>query len=288
MKISEAFDFYKEHYMTMQRFSRRVIEHHDYVKKTLVEVVGDKELARLSLQDIMKWSEEMKMGVKPDGTVFERAPNTLRCDMQRLRGMLKYMQINGVKCINYQLVIVPKYTVVERGFLYEEEVQMMIDNAFSLRNKFIISLFYSSGIRLAEMVSLNRDSIVNRTFTVIGKGNKMRICFIDKRTEELMNEYLKSREDSSPALVVSNLFKERLSKSTVQLIIRNSAERAGVTKHVTPHILRHSFATNFVRNNGGVRPLSKLLGHASLNTTMIYTHIEDPELKNFYNRFHTV
>jgi site-specific recombinase XerD len=274
--------------MEMRRFSRRVLEHHDYVKRTLLAEVGDKDLCDLSLDDIKRWSDTMKERVLPDGSVIERSPNTRRCDMQRLRGVLKYMCLYGEKCINYQLVIVPKYETVEREFLYECEVQAMIDNACSLRNKFIISLLYSSGIRLSELLSLNRDSINNRRFTVIGKGNKMRICFIDSRTETLMKQYLATRDDASDALIISDLFKDRMSKSNVQLIIKNSAKRANIKKHVTPHILRHSFATNFVRNNGGVRHLSKLLGHASLNTTMIYTHVEDPELMSFYNKFHTV
>lgn len=287
MKISEAFDLYKNNYMEMKRFSKRVIEHHDFVKRTLVESVGDKKISKLTLDDVKEWSNEMKMWVLPDGTTRERRPNTIRCDMQRLRGVLKYLCIYGENCLDYRMVIVPKNEVVEREFLYEGEVERMIDCAFSLRNKFVVSLLYSSGIRLSELISLDRDSIVDRTFTVVGKGNKERICFIDERTEKLMKEYLDSRDDGSPALIVSGLYKERMSASNIQLLVRNTAKRAGIEKHVTPHILRHSFATNFVRNNGGVRHLSKLLGHSSLNTTMIYTHVADPELKEFYEKFHT-
>lgn len=288
MKISEAFDAYKEDYMEMKRFSKRVIEYHDFVKGTLIETVGDKDFADFDYEDVKKWANRMKVRELPNGKLLERSPNTLRCDFQRLKGVMKWLCLSGYDCMNYQLIIVPKSEVVERCFLYEEEVTAMIDNAYSLRNKFVISLLYSSGIRLSELISLNIGDIKNKTFTVIGKGNKMRICFIDERTENLMGEYLATREDSSPALIVSGLYKERLTPSNVQLLIRNSAKRAGINKKVTPHVLRHSFATNFIRNNGGVRPLSKLLGHSNLNTTMIYTHIEDPELYEFYNRFHTI
>lgn len=288
MRITEAFDYYRDNYMVVKGYSRRVVENHDYVKRRLAAELGDKKIERLTIDDIGRWAKTLRTRTLSNGEIVERSPNSVRCDIQRLRGVIKYMNIIGVKCLNYQLVIVPKNKTVERCFLYEEEVQEMIDNAYSLRNQFIISLLYSSGIRLSELLSLDRDSIIGRTFTVIGKGDKERICFIDKRTEELMEEYLATRDDESPALIISDIYKDRMSPSNVQLIIRNSARRAGIEKHVTPHILRHSFATNFVRNNGGVRPLSKLLGHASLNTTMVYTHIEDHELKQIYNRYHTV
>ena len=164
----------------------------------------------------------------------------------------------------------------------------MIDNAFSLRNKFVISLLYSSGIRLSELLSLNRDSIKNKSFTVIGKGKKRRLCFIDDRTEKLMDEYLKSRDDDSPALIVSNIYKDRMSPTNIQLLIRNSAKRAGIERRVTPHMLRHSFATNFTRNNGNIRYLSRLLGHSDINTTMIYTHVVDNDLYKQYFLYHTI
>ena len=287
MKISKAFDAYKK-VMIMKGYSRRVIEHHDYVKKRIVKKIGDKELKDLTLDDIFKWRETMKTRKLPDGKVVERASNSIRCDMQRLKALIKYMYITGEECINYQLIPVPKSDCVERCFLYEHEVQAMIDNAFSLRNKFIISLLYSSGIRLSELLSLNRDSIVNRTFTVIGKGKKMRICFIDERTEQLMSEYLNSRKDSCSALVVSELYKSRMTPTNVQLLIRNSAKRAGIEKPVTPHILRHSFATNFLRAGGNIRYLSHMLGHSSMNTTLIYTHVVNNELYDQYCAFHTV
>lgn len=287
MKISEAFDLYKQNYMELRRYSRRVIEHHDYVKKRFIELIGDKDIKKITIEDISRFANDMEYG-KFHGKIIVRSPNSRRCDMQRIKGVFKYLNLTGVKCLNYQLIIVPRYETTHRDFLYEDEVNKMIEHAYSLRNKFIISLFYSSGIRLSELIQLNRDSIQNRHFTVIGKGNKERICFIDERTEILMEEYLKSRRDKSSALIISGLYKERLSPTNVQLIIRNSAKRAGIEKKVTPHVLRHSFATNFIRNNGGVRPLSILLGHSNLNTTMIYTHIEDNELKSYYERFHSV
>lgn len=288
MKISEAFDLYKNNYLVVKRYARRTIETHDYAKQNLIDTIGDKKLKNLSLEDIAFWAKEMEIKKLPDGNTKKRAINTIRSYINSLRAVIKYMDLTGHKCLEYQLIPVPKHEDKEIGFLYEDEVQAMIDNAFSLRNKFVISLLYSSGIRLSELLSLNRDSIKNRSFTVIGKGKKRRLCFIDDRTEKLMNKYLESRTDDSPALIVSNIYKDRMSPTNIQLLIRNSAKRAGIKRRVTPHMLRHSFATNFTRNNGNIRYLSRLLGHSDINTTMIYTHIVDNDLYKQYYEFHTI
>lgn len=286
MKLSEAFDTYGK-YMVLKGQSRRTVEHNDYVKRMMIEALGDISLRRLTIADIYKWKKSMTIGKLPNGKKIKRADNSLRCDLLRLRVMLKYMGTIGEKCLDYNLVPIPKRVDIERTFLYENEVSDMIDAAYSVRNKFIISLLYSSGIRLSEFISLDRNSIQHRCFNVVGKGGKLRLCFIDKRTEELMNEYLATRSDNCPALVVSNLYKQRMTASNVQLLVRNSAKRAGIDKPVTPHVFRHSFATNFIANNGGIKPLSELLGHKSLDTTSIYTHLVNNELAQQYERFHT-
>lgn len=286
MKLSEGFDLYAK-YMTVKGQSKRTIEHNDYVKRRMVEVLGDIKLSRLTLDDVYKWKHCMIIGELPNGRKVKRAQNSLRCDILRLRTMIKYMNLIGEKCLDYELIPVPKREDVERCFLYEDEVAKMIECAFSLRNKFIISLLYSSGIRLSEFIALDRNSIQNRCFNVVGKGGKLRLCFIDERTEDLMDKYLATRHDNCPALVVSNLYKQRMTASNVQLLVRNSAQRAGIDKIVTPHVFRHSFATNFIANNGGIKPLSELLGHKSLDTTAIYTHIINNELAKQYQQFHT-
>lgn len=286
MKISEAFEAYGK-YVVIKGQSRRVVEHNDYVKRRLVQVVGDIKLSKLSLDDVYKWKKVMTLGELPNGQKVKRAQNSLRCDILRLRAMLKYMSIIGEKCLDYKLVPLPKREDITRTFLYEDEVATMIENAFSIRNKFIISLLYSSGIRLSEFLSLDRNDIQHRSFTVVGKGKKLRLCFIDERTEMLMDQYLATRDDDCPALVVSNLYKQRMTASNVQLLVRNTAKRAGIKKKVTPHVFRHSFATNFISNNGGIKPLSELLGHKNLDTTSIYTHIINNELSKQYEQFHT-
>lgn len=288
MKISEAFDQYKRNYMLVKGLSRRVLENQDYVRNRVVRVLGDIEIESLTIDDIARWAEQIQTMRTRDGRIVERKNNTIRNDLIRMKMVLKYMRLLGHDVIEPDLIPIPKREDVERPFLTAEEVEDMIQCAYCVRNAFIVSLFYSSGIRLSELISLDRGSIQNRQFQVVGKGRKARLCFIDKRTEDLMEEYLEERNDSSEALVVSKMYKQRMTPSNIQLLIKNTAERAGITKKVTPHILRHSFATNFLQNNGNIRYLSTMLGHANVSTTTIYTHVVDNDLRLQYLKFHTV
>ena len=279
MRISEAFDLYKNNYILVRGQSRRTLENNDFVSKLLIGSLGNKHIKYLTMDDIAKWVAEISV---------DRKPNSVRLYVVRLRVVLKYARTLGYKAINPDLIPVPKREDTNRSFLTPEEVTRMIDCAFDLRNKFIVALLYSSGIRVSELCSLKRDAIVDRQFMVIGKGKKARLCFIDHRTEKLMNEYLKSRKDRNDKLIVSHLYREGVTKGTIELIVKNTAARAGIDKIVTPHILRHSFATNFIRNNGSIRYLSVMLGHASINTTSVYSHVVDNDLKSQYAKFHTI
>lgn len=287
MRISEAFDLYKTNYLLIKGISRRVLENNDYVKIRLIRAIGDMDIGQLTMDDVAKWGESLQFRTV-NGVKVSRKQNTIRNDLTRLKTVLRYMRRRGYDCMDPELIPVPKREDAVRPWLTPEEVQAMIDNAYSLRNQFVISLLYSSGIRLSEFLSLNRDSIINGRFTVLGKGGKTRVCFVDERTEELMTKYLASRKDNCEALVVSNKYKRRMTPTNVQLLIKNSATRADISKRVSPHILRHSFATNFVQNNGGWRHLSGLLGHSSVSTTMVYAHVTDNDLERQYRAFHTV
>lgn len=279
MKISEAFDLYKNSYIFFNVKAKRIMENHEYVKNRMIAILGDKEISELTIEDVQAWVASIIPG---------RVLNTTRNDIMRLRMVLKYLKLRNYECINYELITVPRREAVTRDFLTANEVEMMIECACNIRAKFVISLLYSSGIRLAEFLSLDRESIQNKKFQVVGKGSKLRLCFTDDRTIELMKQYLATRDDNNPALVVSRLNKDRMTPTNVQALVKNAAKRAGINKHVTPHVLRHSFATNFIHNNGNIRYLSTLLGHNSVATTMIYTHVVDNELEEQYKKYHTV
>lgn len=278
MLISEAFNLYRTDYMEQKVQAIRIIETHEKVKRTIIQTVGDIDVKNFGLEEFKKWRKE---------SAGKRCTNTIRNDIVCIRSVLKYLELRDIPCLKPALLSVPKRVDTIPTYLTANEVSEMVDHAHSTRNRFIISLLYSSGIRLSEFISLNRGQIQDGRFTVIGKGGKARLCFIDRRTEALMSEYLSKRDDNCPALVVSHLYKQRMTPTNVQLLIKNSAKRAGIFKNVTPHSLRHSFATNFLQNNGNVRYCQEMLGHASLETTMKYTHVTNLELEKQYKQFHT-
>ena len=174
-----------------------------------------------------------------------------------------------------------------------------LDTETGLRDRAIIELLFSGGLRVSELIKLNRDSInlERLEFVVRGKGSKDRPIFIDPTTAEHLGEYLDARTDSLPALFLNNSKNlqpvdtsgdyRRLTPRSIERIIDKYARAAGITKHVTPHTLRHSFATDLLMNGADLRSVQSLLGHANISTTQIYTHITDPHLREVHERFHT-
>lgn len=221
-----------------------------------------------------------------------------------LRGFLKYLAKRGIKSLDPSLVDLPRAAKKQVTFLHFDEVSRLLseiptDTETGLRDRAIIELLFSGGLRVSELCNLNRDSInlARREFMVRGKGKKDRPIFIDQTTAEHIEEYLNARTDTLPALFLNNSSNQnipdtsgdfrRLSPRSIERIIRKYTRQAGITKHVTPHTLRHSFATDLLMNGADIRSVQSLLGHANIATTQIYTHITDPHLKEVHEKFHT-
>ena len=221
-----------------------------------------------------------------------------------LRGFLKYLAKRGIKSLDPSLVDLPRAAKKQVTFLHFDEVSRLLseiptDTETGLRDRAIIELLFSGGLRVSELCNLNRDSInlARREFMVRGKGKKDRPIFIDQTTAEHIKEYLNARTDTLPALFLNNSSNQnipdtsgdfrRLSPRSIERIIGKYTRQAGITKHVTPHTLRHSFATDLLMNGADIRSVQSLLGHANIATTQIYTHITDPHLKEVHEKFHT-
>lgn len=280
MKISEAIKRYIDEYLVIKGTDENQLIHTRALARLWVEIVGDMELEEVSLEAIGAF----KSGLATYGRY--RCHNTVRNYLCDLRMVLKYWKLRGEPCLDYELIPAPKREPVIPSYLSADEVQKIIDSTALVRTKFIISILYASGIRVSELVQLNRDTIRNGCFTVIGKGKKPRICFLDARATHYMELYLESRTDRLDCLIATK-DGTRASAETIQLIVRNATARAGIDKKVSPHTLRHSFATNYIGNGGNIRHLADLLGHASLNTTAHYTHLVNGDLMREYRLHHT-
>ena len=221
-----------------------------------------------------------------------------------LRGFLKYLAKRGIPSLDPSLVDLPRAAKKQVTFLHFDEVERLlaeipIDTETGLRDRAIIELLFSGGLRVSELCNLNRDSInlARREFMVRGKGKKDRPIFIDQTTADHLEEYLSARSDTLPALFLNNSSNQnipdtsgdfrRLSPRSIERIIQKYARLAGITKHVTPHTPRHSFATDLLMNGADLRSVQSLLGHANIATTQIYTHITDPHLKEVHEKFHS-
>ena len=221
-----------------------------------------------------------------------------------LRGFFKYLAKRGIKSLDPSLIDLPRAAKKQVTFLHFDEIERLLaeiplDTESGLRDRAIIELLFSGGLRVSELCSLNRDSInlERREFMVRGKGKKDRPIFIDKSTVECIEDYLNMRTDTLPALFLNNSANQqipstsgdfrRLTPRSIERIVQKYTRLAGITKHVTPHTMRHSFATDLLMNGADIRSVQSLLGHANISTTQIYTHITDPHLKEVHEKFHS-
>ncbi len=169
--------------------------------------------------------------------------------------------------------------------LNDKEDDSPYKKAFKLRNKLILTLLYSTGLRVSELVTLETDTVDldERTIRIRGKGEKDRIVLFDENTRLLMENYLSKSSLEGDYLFV-NRSGTHLTPRYIQMMIKEYAEAAGIRKKVTPHILRHSFATHLLKNGVDIRAIQQLLGHSNLSTTQIYTSVDMQTLKTVYDR----
>lgn len=210
----------------------------------------------------------------------------------------KFFEFSGIGV--FKDVKTPKRTKSLPKSLNEDEVRRLINalddyqtiepptthaEFLRRRNKLILALLYSSGLRVSELVTLRIDSVDlhDRTIRIRGKGEKDRIVLFDDNTKELIQDYLAQRDDDSEYLFINRNLKH-LTPRYVQMMIKDYARVAGIKKKVTPHILRHSFATHLLKNGVDIRAIQQLLGHSNLSTTQIYTSVDMNTLKNVYDR----
>lgn len=277
LHVSEAIELYRANYIVFKNQSHKTEENHLICGRSFVAFTGDKLITDITFEEIRDWKNHLAK---------TRSPATVRNYIIKLRVVLAFLRSHGYDVLDPATIPVPQRPDTVVTFLTREEVARIIDATPTLRGKAIISLLYGSGIRLSELLSLDKAQLIERSFTVVGKGGKARLCFVDDRSAFFIHEYLKTRTDNQPALFVSN-YKHRMTATNIQLMVRTAAKRAGIDRSVSPHTLRHSFATDFTRNNGNMRHLQALMGHNSLETTAHYAHVVNPDLEASYKAFHT-
>ncbi len=216
-----------------------------------------------------------------------------------VRGFLKFLVRSNIKSLSPDKVDLGKAEQRTVDFLDIKEIEALLKatsgpSLQQLRDQAILMLLFSAGLRISELAQLDRDSInlEKQEFSIKGKGNKVRVVFISDIAKNALEKYLNKRTDADIALFIrlvknqNNTNDLRLSHRSIQRMIKKYATEAGIVKTVTPHVLRHSFATNLLENGADIRSVQALLGHASINTTQIYTHVTDANLKKIHQKFH--
>ena len=217
-----------------------------------------------------------------------------------LRAFLRYLSFRGIKTLSPEKITLAKTGDREVSFLNQEEYEKLLSipktsDVEGAKNKAILELLFSTGLRVSEFTSLNVSDInfESGEIAVLGKGKKLRVVFISERAQEAINNYLRLKyktEDLPKGLENEPLFlsnrNNRVNARGVERMVKKCAKQAGIAKNVTPHTLRHTFATDLLGAGADIRSVQSLLGHSNISTTQVYTHVTNKGLREVHKRFH--
>lgn len=301
MLFSKAKTDFLEYLEIEQNRSQRTIANYDHYLSRLIDFTdSDLKVSDIDPELIRKW--RLWLNRLGSNVSDELQKNTQNYHLIALRSFLKFCAKRDIPALPADKIELAKTVRKQVTFLNENELQRLfaqpkIDTIAGLRDKAILELLFSSGLRVSELVGLDREHInlKRREFMVRGKGQKDRPIFISEAAAAWIQLYLNKRQDTAKPLfmryggrkVVDNSGNyHRLTARSVQRIVASYALLAGITKHVSPHTMRHSFATDLLMNGADLRSVQAMLGHSNIATTQIYTHVTDPHLRKVHERFH--
>lgn len=279
----------------------KTAENYEFYLNRFIEFAGDIKVADMNSEMVRKFRLWLNRHENERGETL--AMKTQSYHLIALRGFLKYLSKRDIESLSPEKIELPKTARKQVTFLHYDEVQGLVDQInvaeeAGLRDRAIVELLFSSGLRVSELVNLNRDHIntKRREFMVRGKGQKDRPVFISQTAADWVQQYLAMRQDTLAPLFISYSKNveantsgdfRRLTARSIQRMVNKYARLAGITKHVSPHTMRHSFATDLLMNGADLRSVQTMLGHSDISTTQIYTHVTDAHLKEVYEKFHS-
>lgn len=281
--------------------SLKTIANYDhYLSRFLdyTDIKKPKDITDSTIREFRLWLNRQESGTSTDGRKDTLKKRTQNYYLIALRAFLKYLRRREIDTISPERIELAK--VSERGIdlISSADLERLMsspdgDDLKSLRDKAILELLFSTGLRVSELCSLNNDIDLTRDeMSVRGKGDKIRVVFLSEDAKKVVKKYLENRKDMDEALFIqfgrgsANKDSLRLSPRSVERIVKHYAIKAGISKKVTPHVIRHSFATDLLQNGADLRSVQALLGHSSIVTTQIYTHVTDKHLKEIHKTFH--
>ncbi len=299
-KLDNTIEEYLEYLAIERGRSKRTIINYRHYLTRLVDYTGDIEIKDINPDLIRKW--RLWLYELGSDRADELSKATQNYHLIALRNFLKYCHKRGFDTLSPDQIELAKVAKKQVTFLNKDELTALFGQPNTLelaglRDRAILELLFSSGLRVSELTNLDRSHInlTRREFMVRGKGQKDRPIFVSQDAADWMQLYLDKRTDNLPALFISYSGKamtntsgdfRRLTPRSIQRMVAKYSLLAGITKHVSPHSLRHSFATDLLMNGADLRSVQAMLGHSNIATTQIYTHVTDPHLKSIHERFH--
>ena len=300
MLFAKAKTDFLEYLELEQNRSQKTISNYDHYLTRLLDFAGDIKVEDIDVEMIRKW--RLWLNRLGTNTSDELGKTTQNYHLIALRSFLKYCAKRNIPALPADKVELARVVRKQVTFLTEEELERLFAQPDTktlpgLRDRAILELLFSSGLRVSELVSLDKDHInlKRREFMVRGKGQKDRPIFISEAAASWIEQYLEQRKDTVRPLFVRYSGNKqvdmtgnyhRLTVRSVQRLVARYALLAGITKHVSPHTLRHSFATDLLMNGADLRSVQAMLGHSNIATTQIYTHVTDPHLRAVHEKFH--
>lgn len=292
-----------EHLEIEMNRSRRTIDSYGRCLAQFIRETGIRTPGGITLDTLRSYRLSLNRRETHRGNTLKK--NTQSYHAIVLRSFLKFLAKQDIETLSAEKIEVGHTPVRQVDFLDPEEVERMIfatagSALRNLRDRAILELLFSAGLRVSELTSLDRQHInlEKEEFSIRGKGEKLRIVFISPSAKGALERYLDKRIDTDPALFISlpkkglvntsNAKRDtiRLTPRSIQRLVKYYATKAGIVKEVHPHTLRHSFATDLLINGADIRSVQAMLGHASITTTQIYTHVTNEHLKEIHKAFH--
>lgn len=306
-----------EHLEIEKNRSQKTLQNYDFYLRRFLEWHGStKSPSSVTGEAVRKYRLWLNRLVDVHGEPLKK--NTQNYHLIALRSFLKYLAKRDIATLAPEKIELMKMPDREVTFLEGGDLSRLLEapierlkespptqeehlargrKRIAYRDKAMLELFFSTGLRVSELAGLEKEDInLSRDeFTVTGKGRKSRVVFLSEQAKYWLKQYLELRDDVNPYVFVSHdrtggakkaADAEPLTTRSIQRIMKRYAKYAGITKNVTPHTLRHSYATDLLQNGADIRSVQTMLGHSSITTTQIYTHITDKELRNIHKKFH--
>lgn len=281
--------------------SVKTIENYDrYLERffAFVKVTDPKQLTEEQVREFRLYLNRQP-GTKVGGKQDPMKRRTQNYYLIALRAFLKFLRKRGIPSLNPERIELAKVPERSLDLISAAELARLMaapkaDTLEGKRDRAILELLFSTGLRISELCALSIDDVdLSRDeFSVRGKGDKVRVVFLSDEAKAMVRDYLAARKDMDDALFVRYGKKAhigedaRVTPRTVQRLLKQYATKAGITRKVTPHVIRHSFATDLLSNGADLRSVQALLGHANIGTTQIYTHVTDAHLREVHKKFH--